>query len=74
MRRIIYTADDEEPDCARCDHVCDSDNLCMAYGGPEHGWARYERTELVNCIMLELILRKYSQKYRKWVKRNKKRK
>ena len=33
-----------------------------------------ESTEQVNCIMLELILRKYSQKYRKWVKRNKKRK
>ena len=47
MRRIIYTADDEEPDCGRCDHVCDSDNLCMDYCGPEHGWARYVRTDLV---------------------------
>ena len=33
-----------------------------------------ESTEQVNCIMLELILWKYSRKYRKWVKRNKKRK
>lgn len=33
-----------------------------------------ENVEQTNCIMLELILRKYSQKYRKWVKRNKKRK
>ena len=33
-----------------------------------------ESTEQVNCIMLELILRKYSRKYRKWVKQNKKRK
>lgn len=32
-----------------------------------------ESTEQVNCIMLELILRKYSRKYRKWVKKNKKR-
>ena len=47
MRRIIYTADDEEPDCGRCDHVYDSDNLCINYCGPEHGWARYVRTDLV---------------------------
>lgn len=33
-----------------------------------------ESTEQTNCIMLELILRKYSRKYRKWVRQNKKRK
>lgn len=47
MYRVCYTADNEEPDCGRCDHVCDSDNLCMDYCGPEHGWARYVRTDLV---------------------------
>ena len=25
----IYTVDDEEPNCNRCDHVCDSDILNM---------------------------------------------
>lgn len=33
-----------------------------------------ESTEQVNSIMLELILRRCSRKYRKWVKQNKKRK
>lgn len=41
----IYTADDEEPDCNRCDH-CDSDDyLCVRRCGPEHGWNGYERIE-----------------------------
>ena len=33
-----------------------------------------ESVEQTNCIMLELILWKYSRKYRKWVKQNEKRK
>lgn len=32
-----------------------------------------ESVEQTNCIMLELILRKYSRKYKKWVKQSKKR-
>lgn len=39
-----YTADEEQPDCNRCEHVCedyDCDNMC----GPEHGWNGYERIE-----------------------------
>ena len=32
-----------------------------------------ESVEQTNCIMLELILWKYSRKYRKWVKQNEKR-
>ena len=44
-RHIIYTADDEMPDCMGCNHCddCDSGKYC----GPEYGWARYERTERV---------------------------
>lgn len=44
---IIYTADDEEPICSRCDHLCDSfgcDFKCDEYCGPEHWWNGYERT------------------------------
>lgn len=41
----IYTADDEEPDCNRCDHCCD-DFLCVKQCGSEHGWAGYERVEI----------------------------
>ena len=41
----IYTADDEEPDCNRCDHCCD-DFLCVKQCGAEHGWRGYERIEI----------------------------
>ena len=41
---IIYTADDEEPECGKCDHNCDGFN-CSKYCGPEHGWNGYCRTE-----------------------------
>ena len=41
-RDIVFTADDEMPDCLACDY-CDNGNLC----GPEYGWARYKRTERI---------------------------
>lgn len=40
---VIYTADDEEPDCLMCDH-CQSSDLCSECG-PEHWWHYYEREE-----------------------------
>lgn len=40
---VIYTADDEEPDCLMCDH-CQSSDLCSECG-PEHGWHYYRREE-----------------------------
>lgn len=40
----ICTADDEEPDCNKCDH-CNDDYLCVKNCGPEHGWGGYERIE-----------------------------
>lgn len=44
--KIIYTADDEEPRCGRCDNVCDgNDELCAERCGAEHGWGGYSRTE-----------------------------
>ena len=44
-RYIVFTADDEMPDCLECDHCdyCDNGKFC----GPEYGWARYKRTEEV---------------------------
>ncbi len=39
--RVIYTADDEEPDCMMCDH-CQGSSLCEECG-PEHYWHYYER-------------------------------
>lgn len=44
--KIVYTADDEEPDCGRCDN-CDLDGeyFCVKSCGPEHGWYGYQRTE-----------------------------
>lgn len=43
----IYTVDDEEPKCNRCDHVCDSDIVCQQYCGNEHYWNGYSRTEFI---------------------------
>ncbi len=40
----VYTADDEEPKCMRCDHCCGSDKICEKCGA-EHWWANYRRTE-----------------------------
>lgn len=40
----IYTADDEMPDCGRCDYIT-GDFDCCGRCGPEHGWGGYERTE-----------------------------
>ncbi len=44
MEVIIYTADDEEPECNRCEHV-DDDYFCVKKCGPEHGWNGYARVE-----------------------------
>lgn len=47
MNRYVFSADDEEPDCMKCDFclICDSIcNLC----GPEYGWAHYRRTLIEN--------------------------
>lgn len=44
-KKIVYTADDEEPNCGRCDHINDSDKWCMEYCGGANSWNRYERTE-----------------------------
>lgn len=40
---VIYTAEDEEPDCMICDH-CQGSVLCDECG-PEHWWHYYERKE-----------------------------
>lgn len=32
---FIRTADDEEPDCNRCEHVCESDDFCSRLCGAE---------------------------------------
>jgi hypothetical protein len=45
-RYIIYTADDEMPDCMLCDR-CDGDDNCSKFCGPEYGWAGYKRTERI---------------------------
>ena len=44
-RYIVFTADDEMPDCMMCDRCddCDDGKLC----GPEYGWARYQRSERI---------------------------
>lgn len=40
---IIYTTDDEEPDCGMCDNQ-DCEHYCDRCG-PAYWWLHYERTE-----------------------------
>ena len=47
MKTIIYTVDDEEPDCNRCDHCCGEDYYCIKQCGAEDGWNGYERLERI---------------------------
>lgn len=47
--KVVYTADDEEPDCGRCDNCdLDSEYFCANSCGPEHGWYGYERTKYID--------------------------
>lgn len=48
MREIIYTVDDEEPDCNRCDYCDEDDYYCIKRCFAEHGWNGYERSECVS--------------------------
>lgn len=43
--KVTYTADNEEPECGRCDHFGDDFDCCSSCGS-EHGWYGYIRTEL----------------------------
>lgn len=44
--KLLYVndADNEFPDCMKCDHMCGSQERCDKCG-PEYWWAGYERTE-----------------------------
>ena len=44
---IIHTADHEEPDCLRCEHVCEAGSRHCKHCGPEYGWSEYRREEVV---------------------------
>ena len=43
IEKLVFTADDEDPKCGRCDNQDDA--CCAEYCGPEHGWYGYQRTE-----------------------------
>lgn len=38
---LFLTADDEEPDCMKCDY-CTQEN-CEIWCGPRNGWDNYHR-------------------------------
>lgn len=40
----IYTADDEEPNCGRCDNICAAYEFCVERCGAAHSWGGYTRT------------------------------
>ena len=52
MHKITYTADEEFPDCMKCDYVNCSDDTCIECGA-SNSWALYERTEIINEIEVE---------------------
>lgn len=41
-----FNADDEEPKCINCDHVCNWYGQFCSECGPEYGWHNYIRTEI----------------------------
>lgn len=45
--KIIYNADDEEPQCQKCDNFEIPDTFCMNNCGGGHGWNGYQRTEII---------------------------
>lgn len=48
MIKITFTADDEEPDCNRCDNMCESYEFCSKFCGANNWWNAYARTIFVN--------------------------
>lgn len=47
MGVVIYTVDDEEPECNRCEHCCGEEDYCIEQCGANHSWNGYERIEHV---------------------------
>ena len=45
---FVYTADNEEPDCMQCEHVCDSYEKFCSKCGPKYYWYNYVRIEIEN--------------------------
>lgn len=41
----VYTVDDEEPNCGRCDNINAPYEFCEEFCGCKHGWYGYKRTE-----------------------------
>lgn len=46
MTLWTYTADDETPNCMKCDNVCGPQEKCDKCGS-KYWWQHYKRTELV---------------------------
>lgn len=42
----VYTADDEDSKCIRCDNV-NNDTICITRCGEKHRWNGYERRESI---------------------------
>lgn len=51
--QVIYTADDEMPDCIQCDNCDQSATFCCNSCGAEHGWFSYRRTAILSDIFKE---------------------
>lgn len=51
MYSVHLSADDEEPDCGRCEYVCSGQDICDRCG-PEYGWANYRHDVSIDEIPL----------------------
>lgn len=40
---LVYDADEEEPDCLNCIHVCDDCDTVCDQCGPQYWWQNYLR-------------------------------
>lgn len=49
----FYNVEDEEPDCMRCLHCCDGDEVCEQC--KRCGWAYYERPETEEFLTINDI-------------------
>ena len=56
MKIYEYTANDEIPECGRCDQFDGSYGLkCKEWCGSEHGWLGYIRTEMVDNQVYDIV-------------------
>lgn len=60
---VIRTIDDEDAVCGNCNNNDIGDDFCINKCGPKHGWGGYERTEILEEIVLQFWRRDINEIY-----------